>query len=1552
MAQELNLNISPYYDDYDRDKNFFRVLFKPGFPVQARELTTLQSMLQNQIEQFGNHFFKEGSVVIPGNITYKNDLNAVILENQFQGKPSSYYLNTLIGSEIKGQTSGVTATIQAFLPQGNGVENTTLYVKYLASGIGNAQLTFLDGETLLVNDDDTIVIDKKSLESAGDDNDDDIKELSLLRGQSFARTITGKSTFKGSAVYLEEGVYFIRGFFVTVPTSILYLSPYSATPSAKVGLKIFERIIDSFDDETLNDNSQGFNNFAAPGADRLSIFVKLDQIPLDATDLDNFIVLMEIEDGVLRKFNKKPEYNVFAQELARRTYDESGDYYVNAPVITARETLDNLKGNNGIFTEEQLTYDNNQPSEDLGTYSISPTKAYVKGFEIESISPGFFDFRKPRTTKTLADQSVNYTTGYSLSLNRVYGSPVIGFGTSYYVTLRDSRVGTSSLVPAGNEIGVARVYDFALESGSYTTSSPQENVWDISLYDIQTYTNLTLNTPITLNTPTHIKGRQSGASGFLRYPVSAGVALTVYDVQGTFSLGEKLIFDGVDNNRIIKKTRQYSMSDVESLYGTVGTAFTFSADTIQSVSVPIGQVTIGARSGNISVVTSVENFFTGVVTTGNLVAFTNPGVSTVTFASVESVSGKTLTISGVTTVHGICDGALPTSSINPTDFRILSTPVPTSSDNTLYTVLPKRNLESVDLNETNLTIKKQYDVTITSNSTEIISAGANETFLPYDEERYTLITENGDIQSLSSNNLVFSNGSTSLQIKGLTGSGRAKLITTLRKINIKSKIKTKNRANVLTINKSSLPSSGIGGTTLNDGLIYGNYPYGTRVQDNEICLLQPEVTRVYGIFESNDINDPDLPSLVLTSLSGPTNRVGDLLVGEEFVGRTSKAIGLYSEKINDLKIGFVYVNSNKFIEGERIVFKESGITANISLVDVGDRDVTSLFLLDTNQKSTIYDYSKIIKQNKAKTLSRKLKIVYESASFLPSDTGDITTVNSYEQFDYCEIDAVDNDIRSTDIIDIRPRVSSIEVTAGSRSPFEFFGRNFTSAGNSAPNILASDESIILTYSFYLPRIDKILLDKTGLFYIKYGISAEIPQVPLTNDDAIELATVYLPPYLCNIDDAEIEIKEHRRYTMADIGRLEDRIENLEYYTSLSALEIDTSNFTVTDENGLNRFKSGFFVDNFSTTIAQNKSTAVKNSIDTKNLELRPTHYTTSLDLQLGTTSTISLSRNSGPLRPNADSRVERSLIGSGVRRTGQVITLDYNEVRLINQPYATRTVNVNPFAEEFYTGTIELYPSSDVWVDQVRVKPNTVEIGDAFTETSLQTRTTQNDQQTGLAPVTWNSHETWSPPTTNAPKAETKPTATTTSTPNAAQTAANSAPPKTVPKVDKPRVASPGVVCAMPSKLKHGINAGHMGGGGGGGGTGTMGMGGGGGGGMGSHSVAPRIPKGGADGSYVSPAVMPKPGDPENRIKKEGQLIKDNNKYVKQILKGQMGTVDRLLDIKTGQTKLDDKGKPRIKDPNILSKPTNNTGSIMGAGMGQNRGPQIPGTNLRTGKRS
>ena len=111
MAQNTNLNIAPYFDDFDKSKGFLKVLFKPGFPVQARELTTLQTLLQDQIDTFGQGVYKEGSMVVPGGITLNKNVPCILIQNNYLNLDVENYRTVLDGKIIKGSTSGVRARI-------------------------------------------------------------------------------------------------------------------------------------------------------------------------------------------------------------------------------------------------------------------------------------------------------------------------------------------------------------------------------------------------------------------------------------------------------------------------------------------------------------------------------------------------------------------------------------------------------------------------------------------------------------------------------------------------------------------------------------------------------------------------------------------------------------------------------------------------------------------------------------------------------------------------------------------------------------------------------------------------------------------------------------------------------------------------------------------------------------------------------------------------------------------------------------------------------------------------------------------------------------------------------------------------------------------------------------------------------------------------------------------------------------------------------------------------------------------------------------------------
>ena len=136
MPQLTDLNVAPYYDDFDQDDLFHRVLFRPGYAVQARELTQLQSILQNQVERQGNHIFKEGAVVIPGQVSYSDQFDTLQLESTFAGetiKPETFY-NATTPVTITGVTSGVKAKVVGF-QAATATTQPILYIYYIQINI-------------------------------------------------------------------------------------------------------------------------------------------------------------------------------------------------------------------------------------------------------------------------------------------------------------------------------------------------------------------------------------------------------------------------------------------------------------------------------------------------------------------------------------------------------------------------------------------------------------------------------------------------------------------------------------------------------------------------------------------------------------------------------------------------------------------------------------------------------------------------------------------------------------------------------------------------------------------------------------------------------------------------------------------------------------------------------------------------------------------------------------------------------------------------------------------------------------------------------------------------------------------------------------------------------------------------------------------------------------------------------------------------------------------------------------------------------------------------
>ena len=403
MPQKTNLNVAPFYDDFDQDKNFYKVLFRPGYSIQARELTQLQSILQNQIEQFGKYAFKQGELVIPGEVGLNTKLNFVKLSSvseipvnqDGQIVYKKYDVSGLKGETLRGLTSGVVATVVE-ASAASETASDVVYVNYTNSGDAGNEDTFRQGETLEVVDGINA-----PLLVVGTDGSVLPTSIEVTNPDTFETTsLESPAMGYASAVQVEEGIYFVNGYFVRNDSQLLIIDKYYNKPSAKIGFKISESILTPEEDGSLYDNAIGSNNYTAPGAHRLQIKLNLIKYSLSEITDKNFIQLLAVSSGVVQSIVSQTDYNLLEQTLARRTFDESGDYVVDNFSLDVREYYQQ-DGNLGVYGKDEFGLINGlelQEAKEKLVASIGPGKAYIKGFEIVNKETKYLTVNKARET--------------------------------------------------------------------------------------------------------------------------------------------------------------------------------------------------------------------------------------------------------------------------------------------------------------------------------------------------------------------------------------------------------------------------------------------------------------------------------------------------------------------------------------------------------------------------------------------------------------------------------------------------------------------------------------------------------------------------------------------------------------------------------------------------------------------------------------------------------------------------------------------------------------------------------------------------------------------------------------------------------------------------------------------------------------------------------------------------------------------------------------------------------------------------------------------------
>ena len=419
MPINTDLNIAPYFDDFDTEKQFYRILYKPGYAVQARELTQLQSMLQNQVETFGDNIFQEGSIVKGCTFTTINGLQYVKLVDQSTNQANftpSQYVSTTVIENIGGQDTEVDIVYEVETQNLAAGDTTKLKAKIIQAERGytskppNLNTFFVNylnetetGKKAFTAGEPLNIIKKRYI---GDTLDS--TEYVQVDGSNLVIAVAGSSaTGPAFGIQAAPGIIFQKGNFIFTAEQTVIVEKYSNSPDEKsVGYDVTETIITALQDSSLYDNANGSTNENAPGADRLKLTPQLVVKETSVADADaDFFTLIRYKDGNPIELRDVSQYNVLGAEMARRTYEESGNYIVEK--FNARSEL--RDANTGLEVV------------------VSPGVAYVKGYRIESPGEQRFEIDNVSNTQIEQAQPVAINYGSFVDVDEIRGTAEIDY---------------------------------------------------------------------------------------------------------------------------------------------------------------------------------------------------------------------------------------------------------------------------------------------------------------------------------------------------------------------------------------------------------------------------------------------------------------------------------------------------------------------------------------------------------------------------------------------------------------------------------------------------------------------------------------------------------------------------------------------------------------------------------------------------------------------------------------------------------------------------------------------------------------------------------------------------------------------------------------------------------------------------------------------------------------------------------------------------------------------------------------------------------------------
>lgn len=1137
---------SPYYDDYNEDKNFYRVLYRPGYPVQARELTQQQTMAQVQTERFGRSIYTNGSLVQGGHISIDTTAYTLNLQPQYIGadvnvarflnKTIAYgSTNTLVQAYVIGVSANASGTPPA------------LIVKYLT---GNQ---FNNGDTIIVPN--TAFAANLALTSA---------------------------TTPATVASINDGIFFVDGFFVRAAGQSVVASKYTTAANCKIGLEISDAIVSESEDTSLLDPAQESSNYQAPGASRYKIDLTLATRSLTSTDDSAFIELTRIENGTVKKKVVYPVYSDLEDTLARRTFDESGSYTVRPFRISLSDNSSNA--NTYIAT-------------------LDPGKAYIQGYEFETVAP----------TQIVIPRARDFATATNYGLYTSYGNYVTVTNGRGWVNHTEpaivdlhciphqqvSNVASPATTPPGahyrsSKIGTARVRMKTYETAA-NTANQDTRVYRMYLFDTQ-YSNLTGNISSTTSGNTFIIFDPSGSNVFSSQ-TSAYVGAT-FRLTSNAGAGQQGIISTYTISATGVKTIQTNTSFAVAPTNATRFSIDFDSKDLRSIVWP----ETGTGTGN----TGQSNTWLRY----NVTDSSRVGNSTYFQESTDPAL-----------VFPFPQAFIRSGSIlAPTPPKYFYKKVFTGVSFTTGTTPTPIQVDGI--NESFVTSSGS----VSGTSTEVLQNIVVYVTAPGSSGR-----SNNDIVQLGSINTTGGGGTTHSITMTTDGSAPSSPDTFTATVVVTVQIV----AGVETQPKSKIRITG------------------------NTTVFNPTNSDANGSGFLLTYQDP-ISGVTRTSNTTVYLQNGQLVIQNPFRNPGARMSLHISDPIRITKI---------YDLGEGAAFP----TVGSSLTSLSD--VTSRFNFNNGQTDTHYGHGFISLKPSFAAPAGNLVVCLDWYNHTLGGTGSglgYFSVDSYpfnantgyaEIPDYTQSDGLSFNLR--DCIDFRPRWQN----ATNNAPGTF---NYQGLRIPIPNQNFSTTQ----YQYFLPRRDKLVLTKEREFRLIQGISSTNPREPGNITDSMILYKLYSPPYTLFTSNVEVTYQENKRYTMRDIGALEQRIASLEYYTTLSLLEKDASDTTITDSLGLARAKYGIIVDSFTGhSIGDVTSSDYDVAMDKVSGGLHPRNFATSAKLYYAA--------------------------NSGVKFASQAAVLNYTEESFISQPAATKTVNVQPYMFAIFAGTINMFPDSDVWVDTV-----------------------------------------------------------------------------------------------------------------------------------------------------------------------------------------------------------------------------------------------------------